>query len=243
MAVNIKNNLQASAAPQVTDDSSAGYSIGSVWRWPSLTLEWVCISASVGAAVWSLKGTSTGWTWPKNTYAQPDYITSWTDQVATADILCMIPLRVHQRTEIDRIAAHLTTAQASAAVRYGIYPTDLDTGLPDGQTLVSGSDSGEIDLSSGSDVTKPSTVSGVFLTPGVWWLAHLVKSTGGTQPTLKRISGNTTGALKSSAGLVDSSSVRFRGAAQAYGALPSTCPVTALATGNGLVMGVRRRNV
>jgi len=241
MTTNIKNNLQASAVPQVTDDSSAGYSIGSVWRWTAYTLEWVCLDATMGAAVWSLKGDAMGWPWPKQTYYQPDYITSWTDQTASADTLCMIPLRVHRRTSVDRIAAHLTTSQASAAIRYGIYPTDLDTGLPDGQTLVSGSDSGEIDLSSGSDVTKPSTIS-IILNPGVWWLASLVKSTGGTQPTLKRISGTTMGALKLGSGLGDASALRHRGASQAYGALPTTCPVTSVGTGIGIVMGLRRSN-
>lgn len=240
---NVKNNLNASAAPQVTDDTSSLYAIGSKWYWPAMGVEWVCKDASVGAAVWALQGTATGWPWPKNFYLQPEYISGWTDLVAVADILAMVPIRVYRRTEIDSIAAHLTTSQASAAIRYGIYPTDIDTGLPDGQTLVSGSDSGEIALTSGSDVTKPSAVSGIFLNPGVYWLANLVKSTGGTQPTLKRITGNTMGAMGSSSGLVDASATRCRGAAQAYGAMPSTCPATAIATGNALVMGVRRRNI
>lgn len=48
----LQNNLVATAAPTVTDDSNAGYAVGS--RWVDVTNDntYTCVDASVGAAVW-----------------------------------------------------------------------------------------------------------------------------------------------------------------------------------------------
>lgn len=48
----LQNNLVATAAPAVTDDSNAGYAVGS--RWVDVTNDntYTCVDASVGAAVW-----------------------------------------------------------------------------------------------------------------------------------------------------------------------------------------------
>jgi len=48
---NWKVNYNAVAAPAVTDDSSKGYSVGSRWYYGTNIYE--CVSAGVGAAVWS----------------------------------------------------------------------------------------------------------------------------------------------------------------------------------------------
>lgn len=48
----IKYNLAATAAPAASDDSSAGYAVGSQWIDVSADAEYVCLDASVGAAVW-----------------------------------------------------------------------------------------------------------------------------------------------------------------------------------------------
>jgi hypothetical protein len=45
-----KTNLAAEAAPTVTDDASAGYSVGSIWVYG--TSVYVCTNAAVGAANW-----------------------------------------------------------------------------------------------------------------------------------------------------------------------------------------------
>ena len=48
----IKYNHVATTAPTATDDSSAGYAVGSRWIDTTNNLEYVCVDASVGAAVW-----------------------------------------------------------------------------------------------------------------------------------------------------------------------------------------------
>lgn len=47
-----KSNLSASVAPTVNDDSSANYSVGSFWCDTTADDAYICLDASVGAAVW-----------------------------------------------------------------------------------------------------------------------------------------------------------------------------------------------
>lgn len=49
-----KSNLAAAVAPTVTDDSDSDYSVGSVWANTTADEVYVCIDASVGAAVWNV---------------------------------------------------------------------------------------------------------------------------------------------------------------------------------------------
>jgi len=51
-AVKRKNNDSAAVAPTVNDDSGDGYSIGSRWLNTTADKEYVCLDATVGAAVW-----------------------------------------------------------------------------------------------------------------------------------------------------------------------------------------------
>lgn len=53
-----KSNLTAIVAPAVTDDSAAGYSVGSIWLDTVAVIAYTCISAAVGAAVWTTSGLS-----------------------------------------------------------------------------------------------------------------------------------------------------------------------------------------
>lgn len=56
---NLKVNLGATAAPAVTDDSGAGYAVGSRWIDTTNDKEYVCLDATAGAAVWT-ETTATG---------------------------------------------------------------------------------------------------------------------------------------------------------------------------------------
>jgi hypothetical protein len=52
VASNKKSNFAATAAPALTDDSASGYGVGSFWFDTTNDLMYVCLDASVGAAVW-----------------------------------------------------------------------------------------------------------------------------------------------------------------------------------------------
>jgi hypothetical protein len=54
----LTNNLAATTDPLVTNDSSQNYSVGSQWINTTAGRSWMCMSASVGAAVWVLDGQS-----------------------------------------------------------------------------------------------------------------------------------------------------------------------------------------
>jgi len=47
------NKYDATAAPAVTDDSGDGYSVGSIWVDVTGDAAYICVDASVGAAVWN----------------------------------------------------------------------------------------------------------------------------------------------------------------------------------------------
>ncbi len=56
----IKHNYSATTAPTATDDSSAGYSVGSRWIDTIAKIAYTCVDATVGAAVWYQGGGGSG---------------------------------------------------------------------------------------------------------------------------------------------------------------------------------------
>lgn len=48
-----KSNLSAATNPGVTDDSSGGYSTGSIWVNTTAKKTWICITAATGEAIWN----------------------------------------------------------------------------------------------------------------------------------------------------------------------------------------------
>lgn len=53
----IKNNFAAAVNPDITDDSSLSYGVGSRWVNTLLDVSFVCLDSSVGAAIWRQEGT------------------------------------------------------------------------------------------------------------------------------------------------------------------------------------------
>ena len=47
-----RHNLSATVAPTATDDSAAGFGVGSQWLDTVGGTFWCCVDASAGAAVW-----------------------------------------------------------------------------------------------------------------------------------------------------------------------------------------------
>ena len=52
LPVNLKNNLSATSNPASTDDSVAGYSVGSVWLNLNTQVKFVCFDSTASSAVW-----------------------------------------------------------------------------------------------------------------------------------------------------------------------------------------------
>jgi hypothetical protein len=53
-----QSNRSAVVPPAVTDDSTAGYAVGSYWIDTATDISYVCLDASVGAAVWYVTSSS-----------------------------------------------------------------------------------------------------------------------------------------------------------------------------------------
>lgn len=49
-----RNNFAGTAIPTVNDDSSKDYGVGSRWLVASVSKEYVCFSAGIGAASWAV---------------------------------------------------------------------------------------------------------------------------------------------------------------------------------------------
>ena len=52
--LNAQNNLAAAVAPAITDDTSLGYDVNSVWLDTTHNVAYICLSPAVGAAVWRI---------------------------------------------------------------------------------------------------------------------------------------------------------------------------------------------
>ena len=72
--VNTLNKLDAAVDPGVSDDNTAGYTIGSLWLNQTDTKVWFCFDASTGAAVWAQAGGGGG----TDVYATTETLTNKT---------------------------------------------------------------------------------------------------------------------------------------------------------------------
>ena len=81
---NLKVNLAATTAPAVDDDSADGYAVGSRWIDTTGDKEYVCVDASIGAAVWG-ETTATGGGGGGGVYSEKsaDYTITNLDDVRT----------------------------------------------------------------------------------------------------------------------------------------------------------------
>lgn len=129
----IQNNFAAGGAPTTGDDSDDGYSIGSRWIVPGGT-EYVCVDASVGAAVWvSIGGVSTG-------YVDAGDAATLASAEAYADSGDAATLASAQ-SYADAVASGLDIKAACRLATTGALTlaTDLENGDPlDGKTLITG---------------------------------------------------------------------------------------------------------
>jgi len=68
---NLQDNLAAVVAPTVTDDSAAGYAVGSTWIDTVLGIPYICTDSTAGAAVWKATlSVGDGQTWQDMTLSR-----------------------------------------------------------------------------------------------------------------------------------------------------------------------------
>lgn len=123
-----KSNLTASAAPSSTDDSSKGYSVGSVWFRSDVGVVYRCRDATASAAKWVPVSSAPA--------LHPGYIAgNWyypggmTGIIAggtavAANTLYLIPIVIFERCTISDLAARVSTLGTSGNFQLGIYALD-----------------------------------------------------------------------------------------------------------------------
>jgi len=113
-----KNNLAASGAPTVTDDSDSGYAVGSLWGFGNNIYK--CTSASVGAAVWVEYSQSSSGT----------YTPTLIGEVSGTMTFPLAPLRWTKVGDIVTISGSVAIGVATGSVGYSTYFTLPDEALP-----------------------------------------------------------------------------------------------------------------
>ncbi len=78
-----RNNLTATSAPTVNDDSGDGYAVGSYWLWAERGVLFQCYDATAGAAVWAQPNDF----YPPGIYAQriESWFASFSEQAAPSN--------------------------------------------------------------------------------------------------------------------------------------------------------------
>ncbi|WP_279478022.1 hypothetical protein [Aureimonas sp. SK2] len=225
----IKNTLNGTADPTFANDASQGYAIGSSWFNRNTGELWKCANATTGSAEWILAAFDDT-LWPPGHASFAPGITALADGQPNPNKLIMQKFTFHRKVMIEAIGIHLVTPQAGAAVRLGLYGYNRQTQWVGNRIA----DGGELLL-------DPTTYSGetrafvqgltVYLNPGIYFGAAVLKTPTGTQATVKRISTGTMGVYTRPKGQDLASPGRYLSGALTYGALPSVPPTMAFDSG------------
>lgn len=182
----LKNNMRASAAPQPTDDTSAGYAIGSLWFYGAQI--WQCTAANEDAAVWRrvVKGPSG---WPKNQRLLPGNFASASNGAiaTTTDKVIFLPFEIDRPADISGALVYVAaTTGASAVFDLGLYANDPETDKP-GARLARAFGA---DVASATGTKQLNFASAVPVGPGLYWGAVGIKGVA-TPANVTRLTGST----------------------------------------------------
>jgi hypothetical protein len=222
------NNFTAGATPAVTDDSNSGYSPGSLWMYANNM--YMCIDATVGAAVWKLitpgSFAAPGSFSPSMATVIPrpiigSEIPNNVTLLTTSGLVAMIELQA--AIDVVRISVDVATQGTNGAVaRVAIYSFDGATKL--------------IDLAIDVTVTnglRSATLTLKRLAAGYYWALMCRGDTGGgTNPIVRDIQ---TGSGSGTAMGPTGSNVDTHGSLTVTnGAAPSTIDPTSLTAASHL---------
>lgn len=118
--------------------------------------------------------------WPSGEYRYPaNLVVSTSSAPSTSALATFLPFLIPRRTQLVNLGLYLTTAQAGAECRLGLY-TD-NNNVPDALLV----DGGILDLSTGSGTFKQVTIA-TWVEPGIVWSCCQLKNVA-TQVTVHRI--------------------------------------------------------
>lgn len=111
----ILNNFNATRAPNLNDDESAGYSFGSLWRWGNRVFQ--NIRTDIGGAVWQELVPSISAGIALNRYYGPMILgeTNGTGQSIAVDTLFVLPFQFPAGSFFNRIGFETTSGASSTS--------------------------------------------------------------------------------------------------------------------------------
>jgi hypothetical protein len=220
-AVGSKSNYTATTAPTASNDNTQDYGAASRWLNTTTGLEYVCVSAATGAAVWTLLGANdVPWVTGKF-YGTPRGVTP-AALLTLASTLYAYPVIVPNQVTLATLNLSVTTGQTGGAAHIGLY-ADTGAGYP-GSLIV---DSGILAATATAVVNK--TGLSIVLAPGIYWAASIF-TTSVTYPSVAGTTVAYTNELANMCGF-DTAAHALATSAQAgggltvagtYGALPAT---------------------
>ena len=123
----IKSNAAATAAPGVTDDTNAGYAVGSVWIDTTNDKAYVCLDASAGAAVWT-ETTQAGGAGGAVTFEGGQTTEATTTSTVPVDLLSSDTLSIATTLPVEFFVAMRKTSGAAAVGAIGLKVNTTVTG-------------------------------------------------------------------------------------------------------------------
>ena len=226
LAMFTENRYTADTAPGATDDSAAGFEIGSKWLNKSTGIEYICRDASAGAASWVRQDNADFFGYVSGSYYHGVNAVVSAGAVSGGSTIRLHPIVIKERMTLSELGTRVTTSETGKSFQLAVYASDPATKLPTGNALGSTSS-----LSAGSTGVMTAAIQGggVVLNPGMYWVAFngdittAVFQAYGTNSTfVASLLGGTAAQVSSGS----TSSVPYLTFAQAFGTWPDLTGVT-----------------
>lgn len=168
----VLDNLSATTDPVVGSDSSAGYSIGSMWFNRTTDVVWIARDVSVGAAVWVNAATGFGPAGGESAAWITGMHSTNGAQTVVANVHYATLFFLKQRTTFSRLGAYADTA--SGNIKAGFFTNKAGGLCPD--VYVAGSETVIATASTSFSSTAIGT-GNITLDAGPWWFDFIATGT------------------------------------------------------------------
>ena len=181
--VTVLHNLTATTNPTVNEDSGDGYSSGSWWVNRAQNRQFLCTSATVGAAVWQEIAPRAHGGYGSGLYQQMFDAAVSAAAIPAVDLVYLYQFEVFEPITVTSMFENCQTTAAGSAIKFAVWRND-GAGRPT-STPVLGQNTG-ISTAAGTG-HKTAAISNVALAPGVYWAGT---KTTGTPATMTGVSGS-----------------------------------------------------
>lgn len=220
LAMFTENRYAADMVPGTTDDSAAGFEVGSKWFNQSTGIEYICRDATAGVASWVRQDNSDFFGYISGNYYQGLNTLVSAGAAVVGGQIKFHPIVIKERVTISELAVRVTTAESGKAFQLAIYAADPATKLPSGNGL-----GATASMSAGTTGAMSAAIVGGNLTlnPGLYWVGingdtttAIFQAFGSNSTFIAALIGGTASQVASGT----ASSVSFLGNTQTFGTWP-----------------------